>query len=284
MTIETCVELKTPPLPYYWESGRTVFQASDRHPNRRQFGLFDLLFVASGGLHIGENGEEWSLGEGDTLLLLPEGEHYAVKPCERETVFYWVHFEHSAWQQGPPAPLVDLPEPQSPFDHPKSIRIPKHASLPNPMLAFELLQRLIELPVGDCFWEKQHLLTRLLAMLEDVSSAVAANSPPARLAEKAAAYLQQHYREDMTNEKLAEALHFHPNYVVRCMKMKYGMTPVHYLLQFRMERAKQLLVSTEWSIDRIAEEVGFRYSPYFSACFKRSIGITPLRYRKQYLV
>jgi transcriptional regulator GlxA family with amidase domain len=67
------------------------------------------------------------------------------------------------------------------------------------------------------------------------------------------------------------------------MKAKYELTPNEYLQEFRLERAKRLLVTTEWPIERIAEEVGFRYSPYFSACFMRSVGLSPIRFRKQFL-
>ncbi|WP_063892693.1 helix-turn-helix domain-containing protein [Paenibacillus sp. Leaf72] len=282
MKDELMVSLQTPPLPYYWEAGRADFRAGDRHPNRKHFGLFDLLLVVNGALHIGEDGKEWSLGAGDTLLLLPEGEHYSVKPCEQETIFYWVHFEHKVWRQAPAIAKAEATAPSSPFDNPKLIHIPKHASLPNPQIAFDLMRQLLELPIGEAFWEKQHLLFQLLALLENGRSGMT-STPATRLAEKAASYLQRNYQEEITNETLALALHFHPNYIVRCMKMKYGVTPIHYLLQFRMERAKQLLVSTEWSVDRIAEEVGFRYSPYFSTCFKRSVGMTPLHFRKKYL-
>jgi AraC-like DNA-binding protein len=282
MSEPTIVELHTPPLPYLRESGRSDFLIGDRHPNRRNLGLFDLLIVVDGRLHIGENGSAWSLGAGDALLLLPDGEHYSVKPCEQDTVFYWLHFEHAAWRQGVWDEFARGSAHKSPFAHPYSIRIPKHVSLPSPQHAFDLMRQLQELPVGDSFWEEQSLLARLLALLES-GGATESRSPATRLAEKTAAYLQQNYREELTNERLAEALHFHPNYVVRCMKLKYGVTPVHYLLQFRIERAKRLLVSTEWSIERIAEEVGFRYAPYFSACFKRLAGMPPLRFRKQYL-
>lgn len=281
MNDESSVELQTPPLPYYWESGRSDFGIGDRHPNRRNLGLFDLLIVAQGDLHIGENGKEWSLGEGDTLLLLPDGEHYSVKPCERATTFYWVHFEHRIWQHGVRVAATEGTAGPSPFANPHSIRLPKHASLATPEIAFELMKQLLSLPVGDSFWEEQSLLGRLLALLE-IELQGSTSTPATRLAESAAAYIQRNYREDITNESLAEALHFHPNYIVRCMKKKYGATPSRYLLEFRLDRAKKLLVATEWPIERIADEVGFRYAPYFSSCFKRHSGLSPLQYRKQY--
>jgi AraC-type DNA-binding domain-containing proteins len=268
------IEMSTPPVPYYWESGRSEFRIGDRHPNRRNFGIFDLIIVAEGELFIGENGQEWALGRGDTLLLLPDGEHYSVKPCEQDTAFYWVHFEHKTWKtsakEGASA---------NSFTNPHVIRIPKHVSLIEPENGFKLMRQLLSLTVGDSFWEEQNLLSQLLSLLE--SETLNKTSTPARrLAEKAAFYLQQNFRKDITNEILAEELHFHPNYIVRCMKNRYGMTPSHYLLEFRLDRAKKLLISSEWSIERIAEEVGFRYAPYFTACFKRREGVTPLRYRK----
>lgn len=271
------VELQTPPLPYYWESGRSEFREGDRHPNRRNFGIFDLIIVAEGELFIGENGQEWALGKGDTLLLLPDGEHYSVKPCEQHTVFYWVHFEHLIWQSH----AHEGASAQS-FLNPHPIRIPKHISLNHPENAFKLMRQLLNLTVGDSFWEEQSLLAQLLALLEN-ESLNKTSTPATRLAEKAAFYLQQNFQKDITNELLAEEFHFHPNYIVRCMKKRYGMTPSHYLLEFRLDRAKKLLVSSEWSIERIAEEVGFRYAPYFTACFKRREGISPLRYRKSVL-
>ncbi|SFB22157.1 AraC-type DNA-binding protein [Cohnella sp. OV330] len=275
------VELRTPPVPYYWESGRSDFRVGDRHPNRRNLGLYDLLLVERGALYIGENGVEWTLRKGDTLLLLPDGEHYSVQPCDQETVFYWIHFEHDYWQRGAHAAKPDGSLPSSmPFSNPYAIRIPKHFTLPNPV-AFELCRQLLGLTVGDSFWEERSLFAKLLSLLED--GALGHSVPPAiRLAEKTAAYIQQHYQEEITNESLAEALHFHSTYIVRCMKQKYGMTPVHYLLEFRLERAKRLLLTTEWSVERIAEEVGFRYAPYFSTCFKRQAGLTPALFRKYY--
>ncbi|GLX70938.1 AraC family transcriptional regulator [Paenibacillus glycanilyticus] len=274
MNTNDFVRLQTPPLPYYWESGRSEFRVGDRHPNRRNLGIFDLIIVAEGELFIGENGQEWALGRGDSLLLLPDGEHYSVKPCEQNTVFYWVHFEHRSWstsaKQGATAKS---------FANPHAICLPKQLSLADPDNAFKLMRQLLRLTVGDSFWEEQNLLSALLSLLES-ESLNKTSTPATRLAEKAAFYIQQNFRDDITSEILAEELHFHPNYIVRCMKKKYGLSPSHYLLEFRLEQAKKLLLTSEWTIERIADEVGFRYAPYFSACFKRREGVSPLRYRK----
>lgn len=280
---EKIIELQTPPLPYYLGSGRSEFRIGDQHPHRKNLGIYDLLIVVKGELPIGENGLEWTLQRGDTLLLLPDGEHCAIRPCEQETEFYWLHFEHSKLLHS--QPKIDKEGIQyaiKPFGNPYTLRLPKHARLPDPEIFFERMRQLLSLPIINAFWEEQRLLAELLTMLEQ-GGASRANSVASRLAERAAAYIQQHYKEKITNESLASALHFHPNYIVRCMKAKYNRTPMDYLHEFRIERAKRLLITTEWAIDRIAEEVGFRYTPYFSASFKKSTGLSPLQFRKQYL-
>jgi AraC-like DNA-binding protein len=275
------IELTAPPLPYYLESGLAEYRPGDRHPSRTDLGVFDLLIVVSGTLHIGENGREWSLGEGDMLMLLPRGYHYAVRPCGEETVFWWAHFDHPEWREVSGTDGAEAQAPGPPFDRPRTIRLPKQARLADPRPAFDRMRRLAEMPIGEGYWEKQQLLFQLLDLLER-EEAGSVGTPAARVAERAASLLQQHYREEITNETLGAWLHYHPSYIVRCMKKAYGVTPARYLLQCRIEQARRLLVSTGWPVERIADETGFRYAPYFSACFKRATGMTPLEYRKRH--
>jgi AraC-like DNA-binding protein len=107
-------------------------------------------------------------------------------------------------------------------------------------------------------------------------------SPSVILAERTEAYLRQNFQNDLSNETLSKALHFHANYIVRCMKEVCRCTPMEYVHEYRLKQAKLLLVRTEWSVGQIAEHVGYQYAPYFSSCFKQWMGVSPLRYRKEY--
>ncbi|MDN4602338.1 AraC family transcriptional regulator [Paenibacillus sp. F6_3S_P_1C] len=285
MNGEAIIELNVPQLPYYLGAGRSEYEIGDHHPNRKNLGIYDLLIVVKGELYIGENNQQWTLKKGETLLLLPEGEHFSNGPCTEKTVFYWLHFEHAARYESFPTSGNHEPEVQDssrPFGNSYTLSLPKHSKLADPQAAFNLLEQLLSLQIEHSFWHEQRLLGELLSMLEEGSLRVM-DSVQTRLAEQASNYIQQNYKTKVTNETLAAALHFHPNYVIRCMKMKYGKTPIEYLNELRLERAKRLLVTTDWQIDRIAEEVGFRYAPYFSSCFKRYIGLSPLQFRKQYM-
>ncbi|AFH63524.1 helix-turn-helix transcriptional regulator [Paenibacillus caseinilyticus] len=279
------ISLQLPPMPYYICTGLTTLRPGEQHPSRRNLGLFDLLWVVRGVLYIGEEERQWEVAEGQTLLLLPDRYHYAVRPCDTETVFYWVHFDYrGTWsQEGDPAAFPPSPV-RLTWANPYTVRLRQYAAPADTALGERHLQQLLHLADqhrSAAYWSEQQLFMELLRLLEEGQAEEAA-SPSRKLAEKTEAYLRQHYQADVTNQSLAAALHFHPNYIVRSMKEIYHCTPMEYLHQYRLEQAKLLLIKTEWPVAQIAERVGFHYAPYFSSCFKQYIGITPLRFRKQY--
>ncbi|KRF06591.1 AraC family transcriptional regulator [Paenibacillus sp. Soil766] len=279
--------MELPPLPYYLMIGLSTYRPGEMHPSRRHLGIFDLLWVTKGTLYIGEDDKEWEVAEGQALLLLPDRYHYPVRGCDTETVFYWIHFDfHGVWQQTPDQDLgtVYPQQVRKSWENPYRIRIPQYSAPPEFALAERHLRKLLTDSVqhrSETYWSEQQLFMELLRLLEAGQSRNDA-SPALILADKVEAYLRQHYQSDVTNSSLAEEFHFHPNYIVRCMKEIYDCTPMAYLHDYRIEQAKLLLIKTEWSIARIAEHIGFLNAPYFSNCFKAAIGISPLRFRKQY--
>jgi AraC-like DNA-binding protein len=282
------ITFELPPVPYYITTGFSVFSPGEEHPNRHNIGIFDLLWVVKGALYIGEEDSQWEITEGQTLLLLPNRHHYSHLPCKVETHFYWNHFEYQGvWCHK----LIsdETIRPSYPVRHawanPYTIHIPQYAAPPEFTIAERLLRKLITLSGqqrSTTFWQEQQAFIELLHLLEE-GELGAGSSPALHLAERTEAYLRQHFQSNITNESLAEALRYHPNYISRCMKEIFHCTPLEYLHEYRLEQAKQLLIKTNWSISQIAEHIGFQYTPYFSNCFKEYAGMSPLRFRKQYL-
>ncbi|MNG21753.1 HTH-type transcriptional regulator YesS [compost metagenome] len=104
------------------------------------------------------------------------------------------------------------------------------------------------------------------------------------VAERAAAYLKLNYRTPVSNTMLSEALRLHSNYISRCMSEVFGCTPQQFLLYYRLDQSKLLLIKTDWPIARVAEETGFRQTPHFSRLFAEHTGLSPLRFRKRFTV
>lgn len=102
------------------------------------------------------------------------------------------------------------------------------------------------------------------------------------IAESAAIYLRQYYKETISYKMLSEYLHFHENYIAICMKNTFGITPLEYLTRYRIKQAKRLLIHTNKSISKIAEETGFNSFPYFIRCFTKITKNKPMAFRNQY--
>lgn len=89
---------------------------------------------------------------------------------------------------------------------------------------------------------------------------------------------------DFNLTKEIRNMNYHPDHIRRCFKNETGKTPLTYLTDLRIDRAKQLLaMPTCESIEIISAKCGFQDSFYFSTCFKKHTGLSPLQYRKQNL-
>jgi AraC-like DNA-binding protein len=293
MKLESMITLFSPPFPYLVEVGKRLYEPGEQHPNRSHLGVFDCIFVQSGILFIGEENMEWEVSSGQSLILLPDRSHYAVKPCEEETVFYWIHFQtKQPWQETIMASDSGISESQKTAEFNADltdeasyrISIPKYWTVPDPQETSDNMQQLFDLSTqsrSHSFWESQQIFVELLKMM-DKGQKETNSSPALVVAEKTEAFIKRNYRSEVTNHTLSGLLHFHPNYIARCMKEIYQCTPMEYLVNYRLEQAKLLLLKTDWSISRIAEEAGFQYTPYFSKCFREKYTVTPLQFRKRY--
>lgn len=95
-------------------------------------------------------------------------------------------------------------------------------------------------------------------------------------------YLNTHYNENITLEKLSDLTFINKFYLSHIFKEHSGHSPIEYLLMRRVEAAMRLLTTTDHSISQIAGIVGFGTSSYFSQYFKRETGQSPSAYREKY--
>lgn len=92
-------------------------------------------------------------------------------------------------------------------------------------------------------------------------------------------YINEHLNQDIKLADLAQVLGMSQFHFSRLFKQSIGMAPYQYLLQQRIERAKQLLQQTEQSIIDIALECGFNSHSHLSKQFRQLTGVTPKAYR-----
>ena len=87
----------------------------------------------------------------------------------------------------------------------------------------------------------------------------------------------------VTIKDIADSLGFSPDYISHGFKKTTGYSPMEYLIRCRIGYAETLLISGDYPVSYVAMEAGYENVSYFQTVFKKIVGITPRRYRMQYL-
>jgi len=131
-----------------------------------------------------------------------------------------------------------------------------------------------ELIVRDC-------MSRVWALLaETMPAPTVPPSPqdPQRLM-RMLQYISEHYGEKITLQQLADAAHISSKECERCFRKQIRMSPFAYLMDYRLEKTRELLLR-EGSITEIGQRCGFGSTSYFVKCFREKFGLTPGAFRR----
>lgn len=95
-------------------------------------------------------------------------------------------------------------------------------------------------------------------------------------------YVNLNVSEPLTLKSLAAMCFISPSYLSALFKQETGTTLIDYINTQRVNRAAQLLEQNNHSIAAVAEEVGILDVNYFTKIFKKTLGVTPTRYRREH--
>lgn len=94
-------------------------------------------------------------------------------------------------------------------------------------------------------------------------------------------FIYENYANRVSLMEIASAANISKSEALRCFKVGADTSPVDYLIQFRLNKARELLVTTEFPITEIAAAAGFENVGYFDRIFKKAFGVTP-KYLQKY--
>ena len=93
-------------------------------------------------------------------------------------------------------------------------------------------------------------------------------------------YIEENYgMEELSLNHLAAYVNFSPNHLSAVFRQQTGMTFIKYLTDFRMDKAKELLLTTSKKSNEVGIMVGYKDPHYFSYLFKKTQGLTTTQYR-----
>lgn len=235
-------------LPHYIYSNSRQFLPGEHHIDR----VFDkdvLIIMQKGILRFHEDGKPIELRAGEYYLqragLFQEG------PLASESPNYFFFHFHGSFEEGGSLPLRGT-------------------------FRYEALRPIIEslelLGISAPNLEYERLFYALLSEL-------AKQQHDEPLAEGIHAYLVKHYTESISLDDVAEKFSFSKNHIISLFKSAYGKTPHRYLTDYRLDRAREYLVSTARPLGVIAADVGFEEYSVFYRSFCSKYGVSPASYR-----
>lgn len=96
-------------------------------------------------------------------------------------------------------------------------------------------------------------------------------------------YIEQHYSEKITVEILARLTYISASTLSHKFKSEIGVSPIDYLLEVRLQKARNMMRRKNVSLTDVAELCGFSSLSHFSKCFADRIGMSPTEYQKHYV-
>ncbi|WP_341278625.1 helix-turn-helix domain-containing protein [Paenibacillus sp. FSL H8-0537] len=126
----------------------------------------------------------------------------------------------------------------------------------------------------------------LRLLLEEFISFIITNAPEQREAsderiERSILYMKENYMRKINIDHLAEAAEMTTTAYSRLFRKMKVASPIEYLSQIRMDKAKQILDQEDRRVKEVADYVGFRSEFYFSRMFQRLVGVSPTVYMKR---
>ena len=100
-------------------------------------------------------------------------------------------------------------------------------------------------------------------------------------ADKIRFYLDMNYSNNLKLKDAAAALGYHPHYLTRIFKERFGIAPKQYLIDLKVKKACGLLRSTNLPVSVVAESLGFEDVLAFSRQFRQALGQSPSQYRRK---
>ena len=266
-----------PTFLFAWKGTRTRTEE-----NYHSHDFLELVVFLAGTGKYRIDDELYDVAEGDLLILNPGVRHQFLlfEDNEMPTTEFFIGFS-DIQLVGQERNLFPLPEPGNLLHTAGELR-QKLFKLCSSIEAENAVSR-----QGRYFMLKAYLMQLLLTVIRDQSEPVAYTGGYSfesvnrkYVVEQIVSYFEEHYDEKISLDQIAGNMYLSPYYVARIFKSETGDTPIHHLINIRLEKARELLESGEaMSIQKVAASVGYDDAYYFSKLFKKRYGVPPSKVR-----
>lgn len=132
----------------------------------------------------------------------------------------------------------------------------------------------------------EQIVSLLYKLLTEVKASCEKNGQrkSQKAVEIAKSYIAEHYKDEVSLTEVADIVLLNPKYLGELFKKETGLNYSEYLLKYRLDLAKEMLLDVRCRVGEVGEKVGYQDSKYFSRLFKKHVGVTPKQYKKMFSV
>lgn len=242
----------------HFDNGGKFSSQGDWIHSARTISTYELILVTHGTVYLEENGIRHILHANDYIILHPQISHGGYRVSTGAVGFYWLHF-HS----------------EAPFS------LPFTGTAPNPEILIQNARQLLQIHQSSGY-PKQTADHMLYVLLSELTVQREQTKPQNALAVRTLEYIRAHAYQPLTVSQVAENMGFHPDYLSRVIKAYCGTSLNKEIIASRLQHAKWLLQTTDYTIRRIAYELGYEDANLFEKFFTYHAELTPTEYRNAF--
>ncbi|EOI3575815.1 AraC family transcriptional regulator [Cronobacter turicensis] len=237
---------------------------------------FEVMFIRSGRGVYNIDGRNYHVKQGDIILFNAHVLHDEIPEASDELLIYSCGVEQLKVDGLPLNVLTTRAQPAVMHSGDYYDEI---GQLFEMMLAQVNRHALYSAEIGD------NLLAVLLLLCRRLWSENSGEeeSDNMRLGQRIKAYIDSHYKEEITLSSMTATINVNHFYLAHVFKDYSGYSPKHYQTRLRIGEAQNLLLSTRLGVTEIAHAVGYDNVNNFHRLFNNLVGISPARYKKLWL-
>lgn len=243
--------------------------------------FYELTLVFSGGFTYIVNDEKHELKTGDAILIKygDMRERLAVKEPTNYVSFNFVLTQVPIKREADlfTKPVLATNPPEIPGYLQELLSLPTYL----PKIVDNNIKLLVTAAdsLNEISMHNVHTSLIMLNILRIIKDKIT-NPPVSELVQKIENYLITHFNEQITLSDIEHAMFFSKTHCHMVFKKEKGITIIDYLNNFRIKKAKELLIEGVYSLEEIAEQTGYTSYNYFARVFKKITSYTPKEYRR----
>ena len=249
-------------------------------PNSHVHDFLSIHYVVSGHCMFEVDGHEYLAKKDDVIIINPNVSHHSIPVDNTECVIFYLGIDN-LFIKGYPKnfiPICNSVIPVRKYIH------ELYNCYHNIISVQEKKEALW------CLMVKQLSLQFLIILLKELSPQATNNLSDyfhletydkATIAQTITNYFRENYMKKISIEEIAKSTYLSTTYITKIYKEITGDTPINYLINLRMDKAREILSEGHFPIQTVAKRVGYDDPYYFSKLFKKKFGYSPSTYKLQ---